>query len=210
MYRIVAVWAAIAVPVYHACDGDFLSEMYAYTTAAAHLNVPHLLGYNLMISETDISLQEGWNDIDTIPNEQICYHTQNNSTDIATVQWHDQYYPNVVHYCQRYFLGPYFFNKYRLPHNFLTCAHPLYLDPTTITNASIVDMYDSSITPDRTVYNDIPMQRRKRLAIMLCIVIGGLNDAATFWKEQNCQDGKYEKVYFVPPDPEKRPRKIKS
>jgi hypothetical protein len=222
MYRIVAVWAAIVVPVYNACDGEFLSEMFAYSTAAAHINLPHLLAYNLMISEPGINIQEGWNDIDTIPNEQICFNTKNNSTDTTTVQWHDQYYPNVVHYCQRYYLGPYFFNKYRLPHDFLSCNHPLYLDPTTVTNASIVDMYDSAITPDHTVYDNIPMRERKREAIMLCIVVGALNDAATYWKLQNCENqeesdggssivtanviGNYEKVYFVPPDPEKKPR----
>ena len=215
MYRIVAVWAAVAVPVYNACDGEFLSEMYAYSAAAAHLGLPHLLGYNIMISEPGINVQEGWNDIDTISNEQICSNTQNNSTDVSTVQWHDKYYPHVVHYCQRYYLGPYFFNKYRLPHTFLTCEHPLYLDPTTIADASIVDMFDSAITPDHTEYKNIPMLQRKREAIMLCIVIGGLNDAATYWKHQNCENsksatsalvGNYDKVYFVPPDPEKKPR----
>ena len=211
MYRIVAVWAAIVVPVYQACYEEFLSEMFAYSTAAAHLNLPHLLGYNLMISEPDINIPEGWNDIDTIPKEQICDHTQNNSTDVTTVQWHDQYYPSVVHYCQRYYLGPYFFNKYRLPHDFLTCDHALYRDPTSsrssseTQNTSLVDRYDSAVTPDGTVYNAIPMLRRKRHAMMLCTVIGGLNDAATYWKQQNCPNGNYDKTYFVPPDsPKKR------
>jgi peptidyl serine alpha-galactosyltransferase len=209
MYRIVAVWAAVVVKVYEACDQEFLSEMFAYSTAAALLDIPHLLGYNFMVSEPGVNIQEGWNDIDTIPKEKICSHAIHNSADPQNVQWHEQYYPYVIHYCQRFYLGPYFFNKYRLPHTFLTCNHPLYLDPTMV-DGSIVDMYDSAETPDHTVYSSIPMPVRQRQALLLCSVVGSLNDAATYWKEQNCDAttqnsgsvtaANMEKVYFVPPD----------
>jgi peptidyl serine alpha-galactosyltransferase len=205
MYKIVAVWSAVVVPVYQLTE-ELLSEMFAYSVAAVHLNLPHQLSYSFMISEPGIREKEGWNVIDSIPADQVCDHSIREGTN-SNVAWKDQL-PNVLHFCQRYYLGPYFFSKYRLPHKFLSCNHPLLLDPTEDNNSSkpISLLYDTSTTPDGTFYK-LPPWERQRQAYMLCHIIGTLNDAATYWKKQHCDKDtmtiNLDKEYFVPRDPRK-------
>jgi peptidyl serine alpha-galactosyltransferase len=203
MYRLVAVWAAVVVPVY-ALTVEHLSEMFAYSVAAIHLALPHQLSYNFMISHPPIFDKEGWAAIDALSPKEVCDPALRTAPETTSAA---QHLPQVLHFCQRYYLGPYFFSKYRLPWNFLTCEQPLLLDPMEQNHAQAISLlYDSSTTPDGTFYS-LPEWERGRQAFILCHIIGTLNDAATFWKQQHCHPNtttiNLEKVYFVPRDPGK-------
>jgi hypothetical protein len=74
MYQIAVVWAAVAVPVYGLTTNP-ISEMYAYSTAASHLYLPHDLAYNFMISNGGADYLEGWNTIEDMAPKDICQYT---------------------------------------------------------------------------------------------------------------------------------------
>jgi peptidyl serine alpha-galactosyltransferase len=182
MYQIVATWATFAVPVYEVTR-DHLSEMYAYAAAAGHLNLPHELAYSFMVSNIEVK-REGWSWVDS--------HLANSTSAVCEARDHytatvkavaPQYYlPNVLHFCQRYHLGPYFFSKYILPKNILTCEHALLVEPPV----DIADTYSTSLTPNGEL-NAIPNQlHRNRMAFMLCHMIAGLNEAVLYWKQHHC------------------------
>jgi peptidyl serine alpha-galactosyltransferase len=190
MYDIVKTWAEIAVPVYELTTGH-LSEMYAYSTAAAHLNLPHQLVNSFMISDPDINKGEGWTMIDAASPSQVC---EFDATWTATL-------PQVVHYCQRYFLGPYFFNKYKLPKQFLSCDQALIKDPILTEGTLIATRYSTAVTPNGEM-NIISPVHRKRHAFVLCQTISKVNAAVTYWKKQHCDaaTANFNKTYEFPFD----------
>jgi hypothetical protein len=197
MYRIVSTWAKFAVPVYELTD-DFLSEMFAYSTAAAHLKLPHQLAYSFMVSNTAVK-QEAWSWVDEAAGRQVCASRENYGAISASSPRH--YLPNILHFCQRYHLGSYFFSKYKLPKNFLTCDHPLMEEPE-IDNP---DDYSTSVTPNGAV-NEIEPRHRKRMAFMLCHVIARINEAAFYWKKQHCDASvaNFQKSFLFPMDKKKK------
>ena len=178
MYNIVSTWAKFVRPVYDLTQ-DHLSEMFAYSTAAAHLNLPHHLSHSFMISNVGVP-GEGWSWADETSGEKVC-RSREDYISVATGQSQRHYLPNVLHYCQRYFLGPYFFSKYILPKNFLTCEHPLLVEP----ELDIADKYSTSVTPNGELNHILP-QHRKRHAFMLCLMISRLNQAGMFWTQHHC------------------------
>ena len=150
--------------------------------------------------------------VDALEPEQVCQHAISDGANPENVAWRFKL-PHILHYCQRYYIGPYFFNKYKLPHDFLTCDHPLLLDPAD--DAGVVALtYHSSVTPDGTVYELTPADR-KRHAFFVCHMIAKINDAATFWKERHCgaasasgaaasASANLSKVYVVPKDQKRK------
>ena len=180
MYKIVSTWATFAVPVYELTH-NHLSEMYAYSTAAAHWNLPHQLAYSFMVSNIGVKY-EAWSWVDSQENSSVICEARDYYSDTVKRATPRHYLPNVLHYCQRYFLGPYFFSKYILPKKFLVCDHPLLVEP----EVDIADKYNTSVTPNG-VLNKLPKQvDRNRMTFMLCHMIARLNEAASYWKHQHC------------------------
>jgi peptidyl serine alpha-galactosyltransferase len=201
MYRITKVWAAVSVPVYELTTNP-ISEMYAYSTAAAHLSLPHDLGYQFMISNTGATWLEGWNLIDEMAPLDICQHTWSDWNDKKNVEFRTQL-PYVLHYCQEYAHGPYYFFKYFMSNDFLTCAHPLLMDPSefdrnsTDSQQSLVGSFNKPTFRTNSGFSSVPEVDRKRHVFMLCHLIPRINEAATYWKENHCGVGtaNYQKVY---------------
>jgi hypothetical protein len=131
MYRIVKVWATIAGSVYDLTMNEIL-EMYAHSAAVAHINLPYDLGYNFMISNAGSDWLEGWDRIDEMAPHDVCQHTLSDWNDPSNVQYWNQL-PYVIHYCQEYFHGPYYFFKYFKSDDFLTCDHPLMMSRVVMT-----------------------------------------------------------------------------
>lgn len=157
-----------------------LAEMFAYSLAAAHLNLPHHIAHGFMVSDTRGS-GEGWNIIDSMPKTQVCDNRPNKDV------------PHVLHYCQKYMLGNFFFSKYRLRKDFLSCGAALLMEPTS----SIV--YEShQITPDGIRKEPVNEKIAKRNAFVLCTLFPALNEASKFYKDHHC-DGKaiYAKKYTL-------------
>lgn len=174
MFAIVKTWAEAALPVYDLTT-NHLSEMWAYSTAAAHLELPHQTAGGLMMSEVHDD-HEGWGVIDRAePTEQVCSFEP---------KW-IQSLPPVLHFCQRYYLGPYFFSKYKLPKTWLSCEHPLLVDPLDIDGPSFADQYDNSVTPNGE-FNRVKPTQRRRHAFMICQITKILNEATLHWKKMHC------------------------
>lgn len=203
MYNIVKTWSAFAVPVYKLFGGTHLSEMFAYVIAAAHLNLPHQLSKSFMVSNPEMHQVEGFEVIDGAIPEQICRYARNDDKMAdAGVAWTSSL-PQVIHYCQRYVLGPYTFSKYLLPEDFLSCKQPLLRDPLEYEGTRFVTMYNSSMTFKNEVV-ELSLMEAKRHAFILCHVISKLNEAATYWKEQHCtaedDHANYSKELIFPKD----------
>jgi peptidyl serine alpha-galactosyltransferase len=200
MYDLVKTWAEMAGPVYQLTT-DHLSEMYAYATAAAHLNLPHQLSTSFMVSDPDVGPRlggggggEDWTVIDTASPGHMC-ELANDDNWTATV-------PPIVHYCQRYRVGPHAFSKYRLPRRFLSCDRPLLQDPhkalerggdgnsetigdlVTRYNETEITVVRPSNVGNRHVFQSL--QQRQRHAYMLCQTIRTVNAALTYWKQHHC------------------------
>jgi len=161
------------------CNTDFLcvsfryphllAEMFAYSLAAAHLKLHHQTAASFMISDAGAGKGEGWEYIDKIPNDDIC--DNHNPNDL----------PNVLHFCQRYAWGPYFFGKRRLPKDFLTCESPLLLEPPK----DVLQRYDYAQFPggDRKEFSETIA---KEHAFMICYLIPAVNSAAAYFKQRHC------------------------
>ena len=180
-YLIAKKWTEY-VPKVHKVYPHLLAEMYAYSLAAAHVELPHQMVRSLMMSDTG-NQREGWNIIDDLSLKDACQF----GFDIRKT---DRALPGVMHYCQRYMIGKHFFGKRRLPKDFLTCERSLLYEAPPDVGAK----YDYKIPPpphkppgEKKPLNQM-QQRRESLA--LCIVTRTLNDAATFWKQNACEEGK--------------------
>ena len=87
MHAIVQAWCDI-VPKVHAVYEHLLGEMYGWSLAAAHLELPHYLSESFMVSATQ-SPGEGWPLVDAIPKEEACMYPVKDMNAI----------PYVIHYC---------------------------------------------------------------------------------------------------------------
>jgi hypothetical protein len=177
MYEIVRTWAEMAVPVYQLTE-NHLSEMFAYSVAAAHLKLPHQLARSFMLSDISTGEGEAWAWVDEQSAAQVCRPQPASKL------------PLVIHYCQRYFLGPYFFSKYQVPKSrhaeFLSCKHELFALPPT--DDIFATMYNSSVTLDGNRH-DLNPQDAQRMAYMLCQMLPRMNAMARYYKNQECPIG---------------------
>ena len=191
MYTIVKTWAEFVVPVYKQTDGAFLAEMFAYSVAARHLNLPHRISQTFMISDPTVGMESAWKTwIDGKESQQVC------AQDFQPM-------PHVFHFCQRYFLGPFFFGKRKLPKGkegvFFSCEHPLMEEPPT----NIADLYKSSVTPDGEEHDlTVHSGRIIRMAFALCQIIPRINQAAIYFKQQHCDvnTANLNKTFLFPKD----------
>jgi hypothetical protein len=168
MYKIVKQWCAFAVPV-HDQYPFLLAEMFAYCLAAAHVELPHQTAASFMISDLGAGRAEGWDYIDVLGEENLCGG------------YTEAQVPNVLHFCQRYGLGKYFFGKRKIPDDFLSCESPLLREPSM----DELKKYDFAWFPAGNKKNWDPVLK-KRNAFVLCRMIPALNAAATFYKQNHC------------------------
>ena len=188
MYAIVNTWCEL-VPRVHDVYVHLLGEMYGWSLAAAHLNLPHTLAESFMISAVNIGGGEGWPLIDALGNDEIC--------EFSTLREKEDKLPYVIHYCQNYWLGKWFVGKYRLDADFLSCDKPLLLEPPK----DIAQRYDFYIKPGGSPYGKKEKLRpttAKREEFMICQMIKRLNDAATWIMDNTCEKGtaNYEKTFI--------------
>jgi hypothetical protein len=156
-----------------------LAEMFAYCLSAAHQRLSHQTAISFMVSDTGAN-DEGWIDyIDKFDETNVC--SKHDPKDL----------PNVLHFCQRYALGDYFFGKYRLPKDFLTCEHPLLLEPPS----NIAALHTGARFPDGTT-QEYSKKEVIRNAFMLCYMIPAMNAAAEYFKKNHCgPEANFSKIY---------------
>lgn len=175
MYTIASKWSEFA-PAVHDQYPHLLAEMFAYCLAAAHLKLSHQTAASFMISETKMGNGEGWNYIADIPDEQLCRR------DLDDASW-----PNLLHYCQRYAWGPYFFGKNRFPKDFLSCDNPLLAEPPT-DSVSFLSQFNHPQFPDGS-HKSFDARQAKNNVFILCHMIPAINEAGAYFKQQQCGDG---------------------
>jgi len=182
MYTIVQQWSDFAKPVYEMYP-YLLAEMFAYCLAAAHTELPHQTASSFMISDVLTGNMEGWSYIDKMPDNEICGG------------WGVEELPNVLHFCQRYGLGKYFFGKRKMPKDFLSCESALMAEPPH----DLMDKYEYAVFPGGNK-KEWKAELKKRNAFVICIMIPALNAAATYFKKQHCDaaTANYEKslIFF--------------
>mmetsp|Transcript_32374 Transcript_32374/g.78973 ORF Transcript_32374/g.78973 Transcript_32374/m.78973 type:complete len:526 (+) Transcript_32374:133-1710(+) len=195
MYQIASLWCDYAPRVYH-IHPKLFAEMFGYIYATTQLDLPHTLIKSIVISNTETN-REGWPYIDNLAETDIC----DTPSDSAL--------PVGLHYCKRYMLEKWFFSKYRLKKKYISCESPLLEPPPTdlatrnhsVAYAPPPHGHNVKEQPWESEAKQIKPWRAKREAFMLCHLITKINEAAKFWKEQNCGDnGNYE-YYNLHDDP---------
>lgn len=183
MYKIVSMWTEKTGKVYD-LFGGFLSEMYGFSISAAHQSLPLTVFRGLMISDVEMNNEEGSRFLESVDRADVCKPLPTSNM------------PPVIHYCQRYALGRWFFGKYKLPQDFFACDSPLLRVPPE----DLAVRYNYFIYPntERTDYDD----KRKSLQIKLngftaCFMINGVNEAAEHFKRKYCPAGaNFNKSYI--------------
>jgi len=175
MHRIAVGWTEF-VPHVHEQYPKLLAEMFGFCISAAHNELPHQRIDSFMVSDVTMAGGgEGWELIDAIPPEEVC--------GFASRPDHDRYaLPNVVHYCQRYGIGPYWFSKRQVPHGIFTCESPLLAAPP----ANAAERYDYRTSPHGERQELEEGRRRSNEAFVACTMIAAINEASGYFKRHHC------------------------
>lgn len=204
MYQIAVHWVKF-LPKVHEIFEPFMCEMHAYSVAAAHLQLPHKLARGFMVS--DVESDEEFSFVDAkLTQETVCLDPPNlqvgnmmsdpvyEAQGIAIRQL-----PFVLHYCQRYALGRWFFSKYKLAEDiFDNCTAPMLMEPPREV-ATIYDWnlfpngiekadfrFDASLEPDKAWKNELKRKQHLRNGWLLCAVLFGVNGAIEAYKTEAC------------------------
>jgi hypothetical protein len=198
MYKIAQKWAEF-VPRTHKEHPHLLAEMFAYCIAAAHLKLPHVNVASLMVSDQSVTDDEGWDFLDNIAPEDVCQFgasatllaVEDAPKEVVTVGKGFleavPKFPNVLHLCQRYMVGEWFFGKRKLPYNYFSCESPILATPPD----NLGSAYDYRVRPGDPRDQHIPLSplEAKLSAFMICSVSKALQDAAVYFKALHCSDG---------------------
>jgi len=179
-FRISYKWAEF-LPKIFMHHPVFMAEMYGYCMASAHLGLRHQMARGMMISNVAMTNGEGWA---FLPKDlQAC--------DVAR---YSETVPHVLHFCQRYAIGDFFINKYIFPTDILSCEHPLLeVPPLNILEDTWYSHYgDGSINQWDKQQDKID---RYRNAFMICSLFPAINEAARFYKDQNCNKDDPKTIY---------------
>jgi hypothetical protein len=130
------------------------------------------------------------NEVAAAEEEEKDYNITNSTPTVAVLDCISHYQqqprhqmPHILHYCQKYHLGKWFFSKYKLPKDFMSCQSPLLREPSTNDNLL---QYDWAETPNGDILDISPMKYRRRHAWMLCTVLPAINQAVSFYKQRFC------------------------
>jgi len=174
MWKIVTKWTEMAPLVFDIYPNLF-AEMYGYCSATAHLKLPHTMIKSIVVSATKSEDREGWELVDALPLNQICQPP-------ATANL-----PFILHYCQRYRIDKWFWSKYRIRSNFLSCEVNLLTMPqSNIT--SIFYQFTPPVGPGKPIgpRKNITAEQAKRESFMLCQIIPKVNEAVEHYKQKHC------------------------
>jgi peptidyl serine alpha-galactosyltransferase len=176
MYKIAVLWVEF-LPRVHDIFPQFMAEMYAYCIAAAHLKLKHQLAKGFMVSDVSAAHREGYHFLNNVTRKDACL------ADIPMTNL-----PYVMHFCQRYAVGRWFFSKYKLREDFFKCTSPLMKEPPR----NVGEIYDWHIFPNGVEFKDYHDESRHHFIVkhtwMLCTVLFSLNQVAIDIKKKHCED----------------------
>ena len=153
--------------------------MFAYSIAAAHLELPHQLISSLMVSDIALGDAEGWPLVDAIPTPNVCERAKS----LVQYPTNTTAIPFVVHMCQRYGLGSdWFFGKRAIPTDSIyECETPLFAEPP-----NHVATFNYQMLPPKFERRELSAQSSKRMAFILCYLYRLMNEATAFYKAGAC------------------------
>lgn len=193
-YKIATRWRFFAAPV-HEQYPYLLSEMFAYSLAAADLQLPHQLARSFMVSDWREFGLEMVTKNDQVESSQMCRNVPK------------EFKPHVLHYCQRLALGKYLMSKHRYPEDFVgqqaSCAKPLLMEPPddlALKYDFFIDVQSGKRHDIRDAKNGKFKQQEKinQAAFLLCEEMQAFNRGATYFKEHHCaaEDRNMEKTFM--------------
>ena len=169
--------------------------MYGFIIATAKLGLKQTLVKSLVVSTTTTDKREGWQFVDKLPDNHVCDLPDKTNN-----------LPVILHYCKRYMLGRFFFSKYRLKKQYITCSQPLLTPPEK--DSATRYTYAERPPPDRGASHDmfvknVTKKEAKREAFMLCGMIDAVNSASKYYKSQYCggRDTVFDETYNFFDDP---------
>lgn len=194
-------WVRMVPKIYEEYP-ELLAEMYAYSMAAAHLNLRHFKVDHMMVSNVDAG-GEGWPWVDSFMASQNVSAFLAGSFAVAksTVSLGDEaagsatlfdgLMPSVLHLCQNYRIGDWLFAKRRVPkgekvawpppaESILSCSHPLLAVPPP----SLGSVH--SFTHNDGTQKPLGKAQQARTLFVVTTAIRGLNSALEAFKRDVC------------------------
>lgn len=112
---------------------ELLAEMYAYSLAGAHEELPHFTVMHHMVSNTDVP-DEGWFWIDALGDKVCEAPVVSSVADPQTGILGSIFYPNknlptLMHYCQFFRIAELGFQKRRVGSELMKCDFPMLITP---------------------------------------------------------------------------------
>jgi len=192
MFALAESWVKF-LPRVHELYPQFMAEMHAYCIAAAHLEMPHQLAKGFMVSSvTGANKEKSFMFLDDVTREKAC-----------NAKVSPNKLPFVLHYCQRYAIGRWFFSKYKLHENIFDCDAELVREPPS----NVAQMYDWYIFPNGIEKNDYSKPESQHFLVkhawMMCTIIFSLNEAVFQMKKKHCSPkANYNKSFHFHNDDE--------
>lgn len=178
LIRLTDTWVKMVPTVYQQYP-ELLAEMYAYSMAAAHEELPHLTVHHYMVSNTEAQ-DEGWPWIDVL-GDDVC------ESDVNGIYYPGRPLPTMLHYCQFFRVGEWGFQKRRVPKRMFECSGPLLGSiPSNIATTTYKNR-DGEIIP-------ITRKYARRNSFMLCIIHRSINAMLSDFKSRMCVGDKAKEI----------------
>jgi hypothetical protein len=182
MLKISRKWSEFVRPT-HKHKPGLLAEMYAWCIAAAHLNLPHTLLDNFMVSNIDAG-GEGWKLVDAIPSPSC----------LEEDGWEDL--PSFLHLCQMNRVGEFAIHKRKIPRDIFTCESPMLMDPPPDLGENYPYKTQGNLGGKERPNLDLDAKTAKRTAFQICSFTRIVNSAAEYFKKQHCgEDANFERTW---------------
>ena len=112
---------------------ELLAEMYAYSLAGAHEELPHFTVMHHMLSNTEVS-DEGWVWVDALKDDvcepPVASSVVDPQTGIPRSEFFPEYkLPTLMHYCQFFRIAELGFQKRRILSEMMKCDFPMLITP---------------------------------------------------------------------------------
>ena len=186
-YRVAILWAEFLPRTFDASP-QFMSEMYAYSLACAHLELPHQLARGFMVSNAENGAEmEGWYFLKDV-------YAKGSTNQVCASPETLEHKPLVFHLCQRYSIGEFFFSKYKYPATEIlkSCHYDLLQLPPedSVTRYNYSHFGDGSVKqhhPETRGHDrDVVIQN----AYAICTILQTFNKAGTYYRDNHCEGKK--------------------
>jgi len=182
--RLARSWVDFVPKVYEEYP-HLLAEMYAYSLAAAHEELPHFRVNHLMVSNVG-SYGEGWPLVDSLPS--VCADALRPSSNTSSAA---SMLPTFIHACQSYHVGRFRFSKRALPTDkFSSCdAEFLHEPPETVLSTELQEIVTQIAQgPRRKKTNEEKKAvEEKRNGFMVCMITKLINEAMRVYRKGACR-----------------------